>query len=220
MFLAHPITQFSKFASGFIFSMGLILFQNHHAQSAEPQIAVVDMNSAAKQLGKVEEVTEQLRQRHEVLKARLEGLQESYAEEYRQAEALYGDGRTIEQTQRLAALQHKLKLEWENALKISGEDIETFKTELLVDFRKEIGNIVMVVAKEEGFHVVFDSGNTAVLAFTDQVDLTAKVVERYRQLKAEKNNEKVDSVEVHSFETSQGDELEAIDDDATKPTEP
>jgi len=139
-------------------------------------VALIDLEDAAKRLGRDVVITQELKDAGDALGQQLAGSQKEYQDEFERYKQTLGAKPTPEDTQKLAELGRNLNLQFQQKQQQAQQEIATKRVALVNRFREEVKPIAMKIASARGMNIVLVKSDVVVLGNESSVDITDAVV--------------------------------------------
>lgn len=158
---------------------------SYSSNTTQGNVAIVDLDEAAKQLGLSEQWSAQLSAQQAKVNEQLVNYQQQLNEQLKAKQdevvaAIATDA--LPQQAELATYQQELNGKLRQAKTQAEQHLTTTRTQIIHNFRDMAKQISMDVALENGYDVVLTKNDSVVFNYSPNSDITAQVVER---LKAE-----------------------------------
>lgn len=156
------------------------------ASSRLSGVAVVDLDEVARQLGRDASMLKQMNDGQASLNQQLRTLQTSLQEKYQQtardlASQPAPNGANPEaKKQQLVGLEREMGLQLNRAKQTAQNNLNTYRQQLIQQFREEVTPVAKAVAAQRGLGVVVTKNDTVLLTFDDAHDITAEVIVKLR----------------------------------------
>lgn len=143
-------------------------------------VAVIDLDGLAQQIGRDVVMNESIAERERVLNEQLKGIQDSLTKQLTDKQNEFGDAPDDEQTKILLELQQQANFNLNQMRTTARTNLASHRQDLIRKFREETRPIAQQVAKEHGFDVVVTKNDSVLFVFQDEVDITNDVLARLR----------------------------------------
>jgi len=157
---------------------------NYSSTSTQGNVAIVDLDEAAKQLGLSEQWSSHLTTQQTKVNEQLVGYQQQLKQqlETKQAEIVSQNAspETLPQAKQveLATYQKELNGKLRQAKTQAEQHISAARTQIIHNFRTVAKQISMDVALENGYDVVLTKNDSVVFNYSPNSDITAEVIRR------------------------------------------
>jgi Skp family chaperone for outer membrane proteins len=141
-------------------------------------VAVVDLDSVAKQLGRDVEMNLAVQERMSVLNTRLTTLKTSLNRLFQEKRAGFGDNPDTEQQQELQTMQDRLDAQLIESRRKAENELAVYKQQLIDDFREETRPVLTRVAADRGLSIVIPKNNGLLLSIDPEAEITDEVARR------------------------------------------
>ena len=158
----------------------LVLVGCNQSSSPTSDIAVVDLNEVAKNLGSDIQIIAAVEERKENLNRQLRGAKTNYESQLRSTKNELGKELTAEQTQQLLKLKKQANQQLLQVAQQAKANLDQHRVQLTLEFKKEAKKVVEEVAEEKGLSLVVTKNDSVVLLYDDAVDITSEVTDRMR----------------------------------------
>lgn len=142
------------------------------------QVAVVDLDKAADNLGRNQTFQQSVKAHEQNLNQQLAKAQASYKEQLLAMKSQLGENPTDEQKQQLLERQKQANLQLKQAAQKAKQNLEQYRKNLQVKFHEEAKLAVQQVAHEQGLSLVVKKNDSVVLLYDDAVDITGEVTQQ------------------------------------------
>lgn len=159
---------------------------SYSSTSNQGNVAIVDLDEAAKQLGLSEQWSAQLTTQQTKVNEQLVNYQQQLNDQLqaKQAEvvATSATEETLAQPQQaeLATYQQELNGKLRQAKTQAEQHLTAARTQIIHNFRDMAKQISMEVALENGYDVVLTKNDSVVFNYSPNSDITAQVVQRLK----------------------------------------
>lgn len=139
-------------------------------------VALIDLEDAAKRLGRDVAITEELQSAGAVLGDQLAAAQKELQEEFAREKQAVGDKPTAADTEKLTELGRSLNVQFQQKQQQAQQELAAKRLALVNRFREEVKPVAMKIAASRGLEVVLVKSDVVVLANEPGVDITDAVV--------------------------------------------
>ena len=149
-------------------------------------VAVVDLDEVAQQLGLSEQCTAELSAKQSLVKQKLVGYQQLLSQQLKtkkgEVVAASGTDAPLPESQltQLASYQQELNEKFRLAQSEAKEHLTKERSRIILNFRRQAEQICSEVAQQKGYDVVLTKNETVVLTFAPHADITKAVAEQLR----------------------------------------
>ena len=154
--------------------------------SPVPEIAVIDVNEIAREIGILDEIQLMVESKEIDSAQRFAEIQTQYAEEYRQFVAKIGEPNEQSQ-QALYGLQQRHMQSLNSQWQTMQNEITEFHNEIKTEFLEGVRAVAIEVAKSKGMTTVLTTKQ--VFSVDDQCDITTDVADSMRLILANSGNQ-------------------------------
>ena len=123
-------------------------------QAQTGSVAVIDLDSVAKELGRDVEITRKLKTKQNELNGQLAALKNAFLTQIQAKQKEFGTPLTEEQQKQLKAMQIETNYRLQQAQAQARAAIANYRQQLVAEFRKEVLPHAQTVAKEKGFSTI------------------------------------------------------------------
>jgi len=146
------------------------------ASSGKGGVALIDLEDAAKRMGRDVTITEELQSAGAVLGDQLAAAQKDLQEEFERQKQTVGDKPTPADTQKLTELGRALNVQFQQKQQEAQQELAAKRLALVNRFREEVKPVAMKIAAARGLEVVLVKSDVVVLGNEPGVDITDEVV--------------------------------------------
>lgn len=146
------------------------------ASSGKGGVALIDLEDAAKRLGRDVAITEELQSAGAVLGDQLAAAQKEFQEEFERQKQTVGDKPTPADTEKLTELGRNLNVQFQQKQQQAQQELAAKRLALVNRFREEVKPVAMKIAAARGLDVVLVKSDVVVLGNEPGVDITDEVV--------------------------------------------
>jgi Skp family chaperone for outer membrane proteins len=159
-------------------ALGFAGCQPPSTTSASPNgtIAIIDLDAAAKRLGRDVTITEELKAKNDALSETFTKDREKLQSELDKTQQELGATPTDEQKQQFVQYSQGLNQQLQAKLQAAREELNSKQTDLVRQFREEVKPIAQKVAAKKGMNTVLVRSDIVVLSADASVDITDDVV--------------------------------------------
>ncbi len=156
--------------------------------TTQGNVAVVDLDEVAKQLGLSEKWSADLANRQSKVNEQLVGFQQQLNQQLKakhaEVVAAHHSEAALPQEQQaqLATYHRELNGKLQQAKAEAEQHITAARTQIIHNFRKQAKQISMEVALQNGYDIVLTKNDSVVLNYSPNSDITAKVIQRLQSL--------------------------------------
>ncbi len=169
-----------------ILVLGLFTFAIAGCQpNAGSTIAIVDLEVVAEKLGKTKEMQTKIEQRQQELNQSLQQAKLTIQEQLQSAASKLGDMPDDAAKLLYLALEQEGKQRLES-FRMEGENaLMQFRLKVVQEFRDAMKPLSLEVAEQNGFAIVLTKTDTVVFAYSNEVDITDRLVKSIQTLAKE-----------------------------------
>jgi Skp family chaperone for outer membrane proteins len=159
---------------------------SYSSTTTQGNVAIVDLDEAAKQLGLSEQWSAQLSEQQTKVNEQLVNYQQQLNEQLKAKQAEVVATNTTEDTlaqpqqAELASYQQELNGKLRTAKTQAEQHLATARIQVIHQFRDMAKQISMEVALENGYDVVLTKNDSVVFNYSPNTDITSQVVERLK----------------------------------------
>lgn len=169
-----------------VLSTLLVLSFGFSLSSAQAlKIAFVDSEIILRDLPEAQKARKEIEETIKGWQAELEKMSSEFqkgVEEYQQKQALLNPEMRRQEEQRLADIQQKAREYQAQKFDSQRGELPLLQEKKMGPIREKILDVIEAVAKEEGFHFVFDKMNDAFMLYADgKFNVTHKVLDRLKR---------------------------------------
>ena len=148
------------------------------ATSGSPNgtIAFLDLDAAAKRLGRDIAITDELKAENDALVKKLTDARDDLQAQFNKTKTSVGDKPTQEDSEKLSQLEQSLNAELQNRLQNAREELNKKEVAMIQQFREEVKPIAQKVAAKKGFNTVMLRSDIVVISVDPATDITDDVV--------------------------------------------
>lgn len=139
-------------------------------------VAVIDLDAAAKRLGRDAAIVQELKDAGGTLGEQLTQTRKEFQEEFEKSKSALGSKPTEADTQKLAELERSLNAQLQQKQQQAQQEIAAKRVALVNRFREEVKPLAMKIASAKGLGVVLVKGDLTVLTNDPDLDITDAVV--------------------------------------------
>lgn len=168
--IMKTLSLFALFVPIFLSACGPV------ASSGKGGVALIDLEDAAKRLGRDVAITEELQSAGAVLGDQLAAAQKEFQEEFERQKQTVGDKPTPADTEKLTELGRNLNVQFQQKQQQAQQELAAKRLALVNRFREEVKPVAMKIAAARGLDVVLVKSDVVVLGNEPGVDITDEVV--------------------------------------------
>ncbi len=156
-------------------------------------VAIVDLDEVANQLGLGEQWSAELSETQSAVKQQLVGFQQKLNEQLEQKHSeiatSVGTANQLPEDQkvRLATYQEELNKKLRQAQTKAQQHLSQQRSQIIKSYRRQAEQICAEVAQQRGFDIVLTKNQSVVLTHTPGADITSEVAERMKKRLATEN---------------------------------
>jgi Skp family chaperone for outer membrane proteins len=144
--------------------------------SGKGGVALLDLDAAAKRLGRDVEIVQELKDAGDPLGNQLAAAQKEYQADFEKFKESIGSRPSDADSQKLAELGNKLNLQLQQKQQQAQQDLNTKRVALVNRFREEIKPVALKIASSKGLGAVLLKSDVVVLCNEPGLDITDEVV--------------------------------------------
>lgn len=166
-----------KHLSFLVIGLAILLAGCGQAPAPTPgRAALIDLEEAAKRLGRDAVITQELKDAGGALGADLAEAQKEYQGELERYKQAIGAKPTQTDTEKLAELSRTLNMQFQQKQQQAQQELVSKRVALVNRFREEIKPIAMKIAASKGLDMVLVKSDIVVLGNASELDITDAVV--------------------------------------------
>ncbi len=146
-------------------------------------VAVIDIDTVAKQVGRFDAISQQVSEKTKSLNSELAQEQLEYRNEVQEAERALSAGATDEQVARVTQLKRARATMLLRSRKQAQANLSKFRAEQIQSFREEVKPIAQQVASARGLSLVVSKNDSVVFSYEPTIDITSDVIARMQSMR-------------------------------------
>jgi Skp family chaperone for outer membrane proteins len=139
-------------------------------------VALIDLETAAKRLGRDVTITQELKDAGGALGEKLAAAQKEYQSEFEKMKDSLGTKPTEADGKKLAELGRNLNVQFQQKQQQAQQELAVKRLALVNRFREEIKPLAMAIAAKKGLGIVLVKSDVVVLGNEADLDITDEVV--------------------------------------------
>jgi len=152
--------------------------QQSDSGSDTGDVAVIDLDKVAKELGRDAQMVNSLQQRQETLNQKLLAVQTSFRNQIAEQKRKVGDEPIREEAQHLLRMQQQANIQLNQERQKAQTNLGYHKAQLITSFRDDVRPVALQVAAEKGLDLIVTKNDNVIFAHHQEIDITDEVVSR------------------------------------------
>lgn len=148
---------------------------------AQSNVAIVNLDTVAKELGVIEHISKTLKEQESELNGKLKEIQEKLQAQMDEVIEGLGDKPTQEQSLKAKQTHRALETQFQKNRAQATRNIQAAKAKMIGDFREKLKPHALSVAKKRNCTVVLNTVMPPVFAYDDSADITQDLIVAARE---------------------------------------
>jgi Skp family chaperone for outer membrane proteins len=170
------ISRAMKYSIPLIALLGFTLAGCNPFSGSKGGVALLDLDAAAKRLGRDVAIVQELKDAGDPLGNQLAAAQKQYQADFEKFKESIGNKPSDADSQKLAELGNKLNLQLQQKQQQAQQELNAKRVALVNRFREEIKPVALKIASGKGLGAVLLKSDVVVLCEESGLDITDEVV--------------------------------------------